>query len=646
MVDFLWSGEYRHAMGRFIAANPDFLNLLEQQCMVDAEAEPLVTIKPRRPRALNGDMPRFESVLSGIFRWRSQKLVTLETAALSIRFLHYRIPRPAWESVSFFSRMVMSRDATESICELALERDPGALYQTTAESAGITAAVFDNFTIQVGYGSYATIDKHGYRFDMTNWATVDLPATVAPGCTPSMLSALRAPPRGIFRDDLSLDAFVRSFSIIAPDIVRNQQHRWQHYLERAVRGQLDERPLFQSPYPPTHFVWRPPIRDRLQSSYNDVNFEIDFIRSNPSHANSAVLMLGGDGLTYMRMIWRIAQNPRFYLFNTSKPTIIPRLGEHPHGTYHVLHGDWRIWWPLIERAAKVIDNKQVSSDPNVTDFDLSEHFIRILTVACAEYVLEISRTGTSYRLVTIFLREADANLSFAYVCQFLYLFAFKFKQMRDSVRTNNSDALDLIWRENLASARAASKHGHAGEQGKTNYASMSVVFVYWGVALVEPLATAYRRSRTIRLINAHVGWDMAIEYLNRLIKESVVANITFELIAKFVRMLNFTHVVHRALDAIVKANRAPDEAKLKQIQKEKERLLEWLRTSIGTTYAQATSPSNDNLLGLDMARWGGDRSAANKRQNTPWAKRQAAMVDYEDYVRNKMRDYCPWHRWV
>jgi hypothetical protein len=374
------------------------------------------------------------------------------------------------------------------------------------------------------------------------------------------------------------------------------------------------------------------------------------MRASPEHANSPVLMLGGDGLSYIRIIARLAQNPMFYLFHHDKPSIVPRLGEHPHGTYHVLHGEWRAWWPLIEAAANVVNNQQVVKDPNVTEFNQSVHFLRILTQACAEYVVEISHTGSSYRLVGAFLQHADANLSFAYVCQFLHLFAFKFKQMRDSVRTNDSATLDLIWRENLAAARAASKHGGVSEQGKTNYATMSVVLIYWGVALVEPLASAYHRTRSLRLIDAHVGWDMPIEYLNRLIKESVVANITFELINKFIRLLNFTFVVHRALNMIVKANRQKDRARLKQIDHEKNLIKEWLRTSIGTTYAQATSPSDVDVLGLDMTRLGGSRVGANgdrnRRNNTPWAKRRLVMRDYQDYIRQKMRDYCPWHRWA
>jgi len=95
----------------------------------------------------------------------------------------------------------------------------------------------------------------------------------------------------------------------------------------------------------------------------------------------------------------------------------------------------------------------------------------------------------------------------------------------------------------------------------------------------------------------------------------------------------------------LKANRARDEATLKDIDKDKKLLIEWLRTSIGTTYAQATQASNDNLLGVDMSRWGGDRDAAAKRRGAPWAKRIAVMQDCDEYVRRKMRDYCHWHSW-
>lgn len=641
LIDELWAGDFRPAIGRFTGANAALVDLFEQQTVeVEGEGESRIAESFRRPEALQSRWPRFESVLSGLFRVRSQKTVTLEAAALSVRFLHYRVPAPVWSAVAYFSPLVMSRLWTETLCDEALARDPGCPYEVTG--SGISAACFDNFTIKVGYGSYATVDKKGERFDMTNWCSASIAANAVPASLDlkSMVAS-----GGIFRRDRSLEEFIDLFAINNPGIVANQRRRWCFYLDAVSRGEFDAKPPFTSPYPPTHFTWHDPIMDRLQSSYEDVNFELDLIRSSASHCDTLAVMLGMDGLSFQRVISRLCQNPRFYL--RRHPVVIPRLGEHPHGTYHVLHGDWRIWWPFIQKAAMVVNNKQVKAEPNVSDFNESEHFLRILTRACSLYVVEIAQSGSSYRLAPHFLAAADANLSFAYVCQFLYLNAFKFRQMRDSVRTNDSATLDLIWRENLASARAAKKQNAAGEatsSGKTNYALMSVVVVYWGYALLEPLATAFHNTRTVRWVHSHVGWDMVIEMLNLLVKQSVVANITHDLIRKFIRRLNFTWVVHRALDAIVKEHRQRDEATLKNIDTTVQELLDWLRT-IGTDYATATAPSDDNLLGLDLSQWGGDRRAADRRKGAPWERRKRAMADGREYVRKKVTTYCPWMMW-
>ena len=181
-----------------------------------------------------------------------------------------------------------------------------------------------------------------------------------------------------------------------------------------------------------------------------------------------------------------------------------------------MHGDWRIWSPLLLRFAEVVDNKQVRGDPCVAEFNKHQHFLRICIQACAEFVSEISKTGTDFHLVqryakhvhsihhlyaphatsiTLlcclilppycpqklppapcqrFLRESEDNLSFAYIVCFLYLFGFKFLEYRHAVRHNQSHILDRLWRENLASARTALAN-------KVNYRQMSIALVYWGL---------------------------------------------------------------------------------------------------------------------------------------------------------------------
>ena len=86
---------------------------------------------------------------------------------------------------------------------------------------------------------------------------------------------------------------------------------------------------------------------------------------------------------------------------------------------------------------------------------------------------------------------------------FLDLFGFAYVQFRKSVHKNDSKTLDKLWRDNLTTARTS-------KANKTNYSKMSVVLVYWGCALREPLQSVFHATRTLRWINTHVGWDFPI----------------------------------------------------------------------------------------------------------------------------------------
>ena len=627
MIDTLWTGEYASALGRFSSANPGLITLFEAQGMDDDRAPRFHTI--------TGQMPRFEATLTSLFRSRSQKMVPLETAALSVRFLHFQTPRSLWTGVTFFSGgLVMSRTWTEQLVDSALARDPGCPYNV---AQGISGAVFDNFNLKAGYGSYSTLSSTGLSIDMTNWATVFIPRTAVP-CGSIDIEALLAS-GGIFRTDVVLEQFLDMFSLLAPDITSNQHWRWRHYSDATVAGKLWDKEPFASPYPPTHFHYHSPIFDRGQSSYVDVNFCLDLMRSSPFHRYSNAIQLGGDGLSYMRLIDRIAQDPRKYLWTT--PVIIPRLGESPHGKFHVLHGNWRLWEPLIMRMALLLHNKQVATDPGVSQFNESEHFIRIMTRAFSEYIVEVSSGAADYHSSKPFLKRASVNLSFNYICQFLFLFGFHYVQFRTAVRSNNSPMLDVLWREFLSVAKT-------DKANKTNYAKMTVSLIYWGSCLVEPLSTVFHNTRTIRLLHTHVGWDMPIEVLNLWIRLAVVYNITREYLCKFIHRLNFTHVVNRGLNNILKQNQKNLDGieSLKNIDADVEMIKEFLREKLGRTWKEVTTPSTDNQLGLDMTHWGGDRSNANKLANTPWAQIRRGMSDYRTYVKDRLAANCRWHKWA
>ena len=172
---------------------------------------------------------------------------------------------------------------------------------------------------------------------------------------------------------------------------------------------------------------------------------------------------------------------------------------------------------------------------------------------------------------------------------------------------------------------------------------MSVILVYWGSALVAPLQAFYHNTRTIRWIHHHVGWDMPIEKLNAWIKESVVSNITEFQIIQFIQRLNFMQFVVRGVKSLAYWRRARETTTLKDITADVLLIKEFLRVNIGTTYAAATRPSDDNLLSVDMTDWGGLR---RQRACAPFNQWRAAQGGYRTYVRRQLAKLCPWHHWL
>ena len=120
-------------------------------------------------------------------------------------------------------------------------------------------------------------------------------------------------------------------------------------------------------------MYQPPIFDRLQSSYEDVRFELDKMRNAlPGHR---FLFAAGDGLSLMRMNHLLRNEPDRY-FDQS-PAIIPVQGEL-HGFFHLMHCHWRLYRPFIMQCAHVLGNEQVKSDPSVSDLNVTRFFLIIV----------------------------------------------------------------------------------------------------------------------------------------------------------------------------------------------------------------------------------------------------------------------------
>eukprot|EP00965_Chrysotila_dentata_P209723 6185468-Pleurochrysis_carterae.AAC.2 len=88
---------------------------------------------------------------------------------------------------------------------------------------------------------------------------------------------------------------------------------------------------------------------------------------------------------------------------------------------------------------------------------------------------------------------------------------------------------------------------------------------------------------------------------------------------------------------------------LKDIDAPIKAVVNFLNSTIGTTFTEASNPSNQNLMGLDLSKWGGFQAGCMRRTSLPWEKTKAANTgsnEYRAYVAVHCGRLFPWHKWA
>lgn len=98
-------------------------------------------------------------------------------------------------------------------------------------------------------------------------------------------------------------------------------------------------------------------------------------------------------------------------------------------------------------------------------FHGTEKHLFTLIRACSEYLNEIASTtgAEDIDFVPEFMSKCDRNVDLAWLVHFLYDYAFMYLDLRQSIRANDSEHIDLIWREFVPFCRLTRAH-------KTQYA--------------------------------------------------------------------------------------------------------------------------------------------------------------------------------
>ena len=121
---------------------------------------------------------KIESILSTLVRMKSQKNVTLLTARVSVAAYRYQLPLNFWRLIhSLAPGLLASVTWTDELISLAIQFRPPCDYKVLD---GVGGVCFDNYQRRCQYKSQCTIDSAGNLLGMTNWATVEIPAELAP----------------------------------------------------------------------------------------------------------------------------------------------------------------------------------------------------------------------------------------------------------------------------------------------------------------------------------------------------------------------------------------------------------------------------------------------------------------------------------
>lgn len=88
--------------------------------------------------------------------------------------------------------------------------------------------------------------------------------------------------------------FTSMFEMSNAEIVANKRNRFLKFMHATADGTLFERPAVFPPYVAHVDYASPPLWNVMQSSYADVEHELNEMRK--SHLDKRVLFVGGDGL--------------------------------------------------------------------------------------------------------------------------------------------------------------------------------------------------------------------------------------------------------------------------------------------------------------------------------------------------------------
>ena len=620
MIDWLWAGDYSECTSELLDLNPEMAEYIDETT-ANTTTPPLEAVA--REAFFRRRKTRQNFAAGLLARLRSKDLVPKHQLLLSIEAHAKGLNTLLWDMLASV-RVLLCRTWVNKLVSDAMEFYPGPSYECIDWSS---AVVFDNYTAQFNYDARHTADTQGERLDMTNWASIFLPRSTLPNVDLGNLQG-DTPLKQTFKANFDKFSVAALCSPLHSDIVSYRRARWTESFAGIRAGTYFNRPDYHPPLAHSCF-WQKPMPGVMQSSNADVEYEINFMRDDDMHKNCKYIFCGGDGLAIARVNAALARQWGKYL--NEYPVVIPVQGEHPHGTAHVCHMGWRPYYPLLGGLLHACGHSECKADWTVASFNDYDHAMCILIEGIAKYFIHLDASGGGPDLddMDAVLEFCKQSIDLAWLSYFLSDFGYLYWYFRQSIRSNDSETIDLTWRECISFM-------HTSESNKTQYAPMAIMRVYWSQALAPPLAAVYHKNRTLSMLGldgSNIGWDMWMEKGNYAISTNVVRP-SPDHIASFMHELNFTGHCSRALEKQMLHQRKRSPAKRVKVDKDVQSLVDHLIEKLGGSWDEACVPRDHTDSAL----------ISPPRSPKPWESIERSLADgeYDKWVRSHLGNKVTW----
>ena len=373
-----------------------------------------------------------ELTLSILIRCQNIHVLPFLLVCLTLMLLKTGASHECW-SILTYMHVAYSREWMEDFCKRVsdrIARDPPGTHE------GVKFCVFDNCSYRE-HTTYQGADSNGGLLHTVNWLRVPLAAAQFP------LNVVR----GMWHNGSRRFKVRRWFSPSNSRPGRFKMTVWMAFIALALNtdtgtcGNILRRPTAAAPEE-SHIIYMPPELDIGTAKYADIDHMVQVIDNYYFHAMlpASMVLAVGDQQSYHRLFWQKKYHQKRYNW------LLPLPGEF-HFTVHALMAIHKLWYRSLSQ--KVVEElrwqKTVKEDwTSVEEWHHYDRFYQLLIWGLTAFL--VARVPRHIlQSPEQLMQRFRGNATMLHVVRFLYDFGFPYLRLRNAIRCNDHEIIDLMW---------------------------------------------------------------------------------------------------------------------------------------------------------------------------------------------------------